>query len=241
MRNIAIDLGNYSIKVGFFENRKLIESQAFKSKKKVVDYVNASCADYVIVASVGGEAESVSSQISEKIKTYILDHNTKLPIKNIYKTPRTLGVDRIAAVIDSSEKFPGKNCLVIDTGTCITYDYISKEKIYYGGCITPGVKLRFKAMNKFTANLPLIEDIDQKYELVGNTTQKAMLSGVLNGIIEEISGFIRLYQNKFGNLQIVLTGGDAVFFERKIKEPIFVSPNLVLEGLNGILIHNVQA
>lgn len=158
-------------------------------------------------------------------------------MKNNYRTPESLGVDRIAGVVGANALFPHVNNLVIDMGTCITYDYIDAEGIYWGGGISPGMNLRFRAMSDHTVNLPNAE-FDDPIGLLGNTTITCIQSGVINGICEELNGIINRYQSEKGDINVILCGGDANSFESKIKAHIFASPKLVLIGLNRILEYN---
>jgi type III pantothenate kinase len=162
-----------------------------------------------------------------------------LPIKILYATPQTLGVDRIAGSCGALQLFPGKNTLVIDAGTCITYDFTDSSKQYYGGSISPGLKMRFQAVHTFTARLPLVSPAENP-ELIGNSTETSIQSGIVNGTVAEIDGIIDRYRQKYPDLQVILCGGDGPFFENKLKASIFASPDLVLIGLNSVLIHNVR-
>ena len=156
----------------------------------------------------------------------------------MYTTPATLGVDRIAAICGAIEIFPQQNCLVVDAGTCINYEFLDAALNYHGGAISPGIQMRFDALHKFTARLPLIKEFN-KTELVGNSTESCMTSGVVNGVVAEVNGIIEKYAQKFPDLGVILCGGDAYFFENNLKQPIFAAPDLVLHGLNRILQHNV--
>ncbi|UII28675.1 type III pantothenate kinase [Fulvivirga maritima] len=169
---------------------------------------------------------------------FFLEYNLPLPFTIDYKTPQTLGRDRVAGVAGGQYIFPNANTLVIDLGTCITYDIIDAKNVYHGGGISPGLKMRFKSLHNFTAKLPLIEPTND-FELIGQSTKESILSGVINGMISEIDGIIRMYTDKFAHLQIIMCGGDAKFFENRIKANIFVAPELVLTGLNRILLYNV--
>ena len=195
--------------------------------------------DSIIISSVTTEATVISSWAKQVRKKYILTHELPLPIKNGYTTPITLGVDRIAGVCGAHQHFPDRPCLVIDSGTCITYDFIDRDGVFLGGGISPGLSMRFEAVHTFTARLPLVQMIESA-PLIGNSTETCIQSGVLNGVIEELNGIINRYQEKFEGLQVILCGGDARFFENKLKASIFALPNLVLSGLNSILIYNVS-
>ena len=145
----------------------------------------------------------------------------------------------MAAACGALEIFQDQNCLVIDAGTCINYEFLDKQANYHGGAISPGIQMRFEAMHKFTARLPLLKEIS-KTDLVGNSTESCMKSGVINGVLAEVNGIIDQYNQKFPRLRVILCGGDAHFFENNLKPPIFVAPDLVLHGLNRILLHNVN-
>jgi len=160
-----------------------------------------------------------------------LNADFSFPIENLYATPKTLGIDRIVAVIAAKQLFPNVPILVIDAGTAITYDFANEKGQYLGGGIAAGIKMKFRALHEFTARLPLIEERNH-CELVGNSTHNSMLSGVINGTIAEIQGIIRQYQQLFGeNIHICMTGGDAVFLAEKLQNISLVDENLVLKGV----------
>jgi type III pantothenate kinase len=165
--------------------------------------------------------------------------NQELPqvFSNAYATPKTLGNDRIALVSAASKLYPSQNVLVIDVGTCITFDIINSENQYLGGAISPGLQMRYRALNTFTENLPLLEP-QEEVNLIGNTTMMSMHSGVIFGIISEIDGVISMYKSQYKDLTIILTGGDSVFLCKRLKNSIFANSNFLLEGLNYILEFN---
>ena len=175
--------------------------------------------------------------VQKKLNTLILNSETKLPFKNLYKTPKTLGVDRIALVCASVEQFPDKNVLIIDAGTCITYDFINTKNEYLGGAISPGIRLRYQSLHNLTANLPLLET-EMPENSIGNSTASSIHSGVVFGILKEIDGVIEDYQEKYSDLTVILTGGDAYFLSKQLKNSIFANSNFLLEGLNFILEYN---
>jgi type III pantothenate kinase len=167
------------------------------------------------------------------------NHNTILPINNSYQTPGTLGKDRIAAVVGASSLFPGEDLLIIDAGTCITFDFINAQKEYFGGAISPGINLRFNCLHNFTGNLPLVHPVAET-KLIGDSTESSLLSGVINGIREEVDGIINRYKLSFPKLKVVFTGGDIKYFDKYLKNNIFAVENLVLLGLKDILHYNVK-
>ena len=237
--NVAIDLGNTLAKVGIFEHQQLTEKFFLKDLSEVHELLKNFSGGRVIISSVNSNSSELLEseiQFSDKI---VLSHRTPLPVTIRYSTPETLGVDRIAAVCGARAEFPGRNCLVIDAGTCITYELLDEQGSYWGGGISPGMAMRFKAMNAFTSRLPLVEPAED-VALIGKSTIASMQSGVIHGIIDEIDGVIERYRQKFENLQVILTGGDCRFFENKLKASIFASPELVLKGLNSILLHNIR-
>jgi type III pantothenate kinase len=194
-----------------------------------------------IVSSVKGYPIPGSARLKRYLNQYIeLDPYTPLPIKNSYRTPDSLGKDRLAAVIGGNSIFPGSNILIIDAGTAITYDFIKADGTYIGGNISPGLKMRFQALHQYTNQLPLLKR-EANFELLGRDTHEAIVSGVQNGIVFELNQYIAALSNQNQNLHIILTGGDSKFFDNKLKYPIFVEPNLVLLGLNKILKYNIYA
>jgi type III pantothenate kinase len=170
---------------------------------------------------------------------YVLDYRLPVPVTNGYATPETLGMDRLAAVVGATALHPGRPCLVVDLGTCITYDLVDAAGYYHGGGISPGLRMRFRAMHTFTARLPLIEP-EPHAALIGTSTRTAMQSGVVNGLVAELEGMMSRYGAQFPPLTTILCGGDALFFETQLKGIIFVVPELVLLGLNRILLYNVS-
>jgi type III pantothenate kinase len=236
--NMVIDSGNTSLKAAIFEKDQLKELFQGIDINGLDSMIENYSVKRAIISSVNRNAKDIAEKINLK-NTFILDQNTKLPFKNLYKTPATLGTDRLAAVAGAITKFPVRPCLAIDAGTCITLDFIDQDLNYRGGSISPGIELRFKAMHNFTARLPLVERNKGALSLIGANTEESMQSGVINGIVSEIDGMIKEYRRLFPELQVIICGGDAPFFETKLKESIFVVPELGLIGLNRILEHNV--
>jgi type III pantothenate kinase len=177
-----------------------------------------------------------------KEKKILLSHQTSLPFVNLYKTSETLGKDRIAGIAGAWALFPKQASFVIDAGTCVTYDFIDKNGYYHGGNIAPGLMMRYQAMHDYTHALPLVQDnkkektdSDFVIPFFGQSTHEALTLGGEMGIVHEIEGYTHDLKSKFGQINIILTGGDAVFFEERLKTKIFVYPDLVLFGLEGIL------
>ncbi len=168
-----------------------------------------------------------------------INESTDLPFINLYKTKNTLGHDRIALVSAAAIDFPDQNILIIDAGTCITYDFKNTKNEYLGGGISPGIQMRFKSLNSETSNLPL-STINLNNKLIGDNTDSSINSGVVNGVIYEINGIISQYQERFKNIKIILTGGDSNFLLKKIKNTIFADQNFLLKGLNYLLEDNIK-
>ncbi len=236
--NLAVDYGNSSAKVAIFDQQQLVEKKTFAVADDLQAFLQNSPAENFIISSVTMDAETVAGWSNAKNK-FILSHALPLPIKILYATPTTLGVDRIAGSCGAIQLFPGRNTLVIDAGTCITYDFTDSSGQYYGGSISPGLKMRFQAVHTFTARLPLVNPAGNP-DLVGNSTETSIQSGVVNGTVAELDGIIARYKGKYPDLQVILCGGDGPFFENMLKASIFASPDLVLIGLNRVLIHNVR-
>lgn len=236
--NATIDFGNTYAKLGIFDNENLIHFYRGLRIRELKQLLSKHQPEHLIIASVtksSAELQNIFVNFSKKI---ILNSGTPLPIKNAYATPETLGYDRLAAAVGAYVRFPERSSLIVDMGTAIKYDFISADGVFQGGIISPGMQMRFKALNAFTKKLPLLEP-DGIPPLVGNSTTSCIRSGVVNGIIAEVNGIIERY-NQYPDLQVVLCGGDAPFFESQIKYPKFAASNLVLEGLNSILLHNVK-
>lgn len=236
--NMVVDAGNTFTKVGIFEGDLLKKKEEFGDDGDLRNFLQNTSVENLIISSVTGkEAEIRSWSRASHIIT--LRHTTPLPVKNRYATPATLGVDRIAAACGAWLLYPKEDSLVIDLGTCINYEFINSRGEYMGGAISPGVKMRFEAMHQFTEKLPVGSGVSLA-PLTGQDTLGCLQSGVMNGIVEEINGIIRRYQIEYPGLRVILCGGDVHFFENHLKPSIFVAPELVLSGLNSILLHNVH-
>lgn len=239
--NLIIDVGNTKNKLAVFTKGKLVKNficttsdlnKTYEALKLEFPNINSG-----IVSSVGVLKPEIIKAIVSDINLLVLNHQTKLPFNNLYKTPKTLGVDRLALVSASVKEFPDKNVLIIDVGTCITYDFKTKNNDYLGGAISPGIRLRYKSLNNLTANLPLLET-KKPNQIIGDSTEEAIHSGVITGIVKEIDGLINDYSKNFPDLTVILTGGDAKFLSDQLKNSIFANSNFLLEGLNFILEFN---
>jgi type III pantothenate kinase len=192
-----------------------------------------------IVSSVVETEKDILDFLSKRSKLLILSNHTALPFENHYETPETLGRDRIAVVAGASSLQPGKNVLVIDAGTCITYDLLTRDNEYLGGSISPGINMRYLALNTFTGKLPLIKpETSKQFELIGSSTEGSIRSGVQKAVLLEVDATIDAYQARFDGLVTLVTGGDAHYFDKYLKNSIFAAQNLVLIGLKKILDFN---
>ncbi|MBT8308796.1 MAG: type III pantothenate kinase [Flavobacteriaceae bacterium] len=241
--NLIIDVGNTLIKLAVFEENKLIEKTSIGHRKaaaKIKDLLKEyRDLNKAIISSVGKKNKDVVKVLKKNLDLLKLSSKSKIPFENEYSTPKTLGVDRIALVSASVEQFPDNNVLIIDAGTCVTYDFINFENQYLGGAISPGLKLRYQSLHNLTANLPLLE-LENPDDLIGNSTVNSIHSGVVNGLISEIDGIIDRYLEKYPDLTVILTGGDADFLAKRLKNSIFANSNFLLEGLNFILEYNTN-
>jgi len=242
MMNLIIDVGNSRIKIAVFSSGELIHNEIITKKNflnstlKIIE--NYKC-KHAIISSVGAVKKNDLIQLKSEIHLLVLNSETKTPFKNNYSTPKTLGVDRIALVSSAVSNFPNKNVLIIDAGTCITYDFVNNEGCYFGGAISPGISMRYKALHDFTEKLPLLESSND-YNLIGKSSEESIHSGVIFGVINEIDSAIDQYKEKNTDLTVVLTGGDVNFLANKLKNGIFANPNFLLKGLNKILTYNLQ-
>lgn len=227
---ILLDIGNTLIKSMEVINGELTSHKTWNDLAEFNNYYHRNIP--AMISSVGKFNEDL---LSGRDLT-ILNYKTPLPIELDYKTPETLGVDRIAAAVGAWSLFPDRNSLVIDIGTCITIDFIASQGIFEGGAISPGLKMRMKSMAHYTDRLPDISEEWSRIDLVkpGKSTKECLLSGVFYGIVHELNGAIETFSNDFTSINVILTGGDAHLFESNLKEPIFAGSNLVLTGLYSI-------
>jgi type III pantothenate kinase len=241
MRNIVVDVGNTRTKVGVFERGQLT-AHYYDLSATVLQQLNLQATDRVMASSVGHGLEEVKALFPSDVSWNTFDRKQNLPLTLDYGTPETLGLDRIAAAIGAMVCVPSANLLVMDAGSCLTIDLVTKDQVFHGGVISPGVQMRFKAMHAFTEKLPQIKWPSAEQTppvLPGLSTQQCMTSGVLKGMQFEIEGHIRYYSGLYPDLKVIMTGGDAQYFENIINTPIFTEDSLVLIGLNRVLEYNV--
>ncbi len=242
--NLCIDWGNTSVKAAIFDNETLQKQFTFspaEALEKITNIISQHSPVKAIICSVLRKNDELENLVHSHIKHVItLDSNTRLPIHNGYLSGDTLGPDRIALVVAAYLQHPDKNNLVISAGTCVTYNFVQKNKMFRGGAISPGLNMRLQAMHTFTGKLPEV-NMDGELILLGYDTATCMRSGAAYGIAFEIDGMISEYERVQTDFNAILTGGDAPFFASKIKSKIFADPDLLLKGLNLILNHNVPS
>jgi type III pantothenate kinase len=239
---IIIDLGNTLFKVAVFDNDSMVSLEIFKSGSfsELTTYLKTfPSGNYCILSSVIAVPLALKKLLQDYFTLFLLDAGTPLPIKNLYKTPDTLGKDRVAAAVAAWNTHPDNDILVIDAGTAITIDLVNKHGEFTGGAISPGLDMRFKALHNFTGQLPLVKKQNIGY-LAGQTTEESIRSGVINGIVAEIDGIIDKYKELYPGLIIIFGGGDSNFLLKRLKNSIFALPNPVLNGLHLILKHNIE-
>lgn len=238
--NLIIDIGNTFTKIALFDKGMMVDFERQKSDSPEIRSgikLKSDIAVNVIISSVGREFDNSLLDTGSFKKLINFTNQTPVPLKNAYKTPATLGSDRLAAAVGGWKRFSGKNLLIIDAGTALTFDFVSDDGTYHGGAISPGIRMRYKALGHFTNRLPLLEPYWQP-ELIGNDTQMSIHSGVMMGIIAETEGIINYYNKKFNEVVTILTGGDYLYFDKQLKIKKFALPNLILEGLDAVLEFN---
>lgn len=242
MPNLVVDIGNSFSKIAVFEDREMVHFE----RREQLDYrdLDALIKKHAIVksimSSVVQDTKGAEKHLAEKIEVVAFNTNYNPGIRNNYQSIGTLGLDRWAKVVAAFELFKNQNVLMIDAGTCITYDLLNSESVYEGGSISLGINMRFKALNHYTGRLPLVDFDSEESIPKGNNTINALKSGVLRGVLNEIEGFIALENNTNTALKVILTGGDSDFLSKQLKNSIFASqimvdPYLVLRGLNEVI------
>lgn len=243
--NIAIDIGNSLTKVALFDGGQIVETVRIESLS--VEFLEELFLRAgikpakAVLASVADVPEGIESFLEANTEQYLrVTYRTKIPIKNLYATPKTLGIDRLAAAVAASTIYPGSNILVVDLGTAITIDIVNAAGEFLGGNITLGASGRFRALHEYTAKLPLLEKPDEVASF-GNDTTTAIQSGVVTGIVYELESYIANAQARYDDLKIIFTGGDANYFAKRLKNAIFATGDLVVFGLNTILEYNAKS
>lgn len=241
--HLVVDIGNTRTKAAVFNGREWVAEHVFDADilSKLGDLLSKyPLVKRSIMSSVAEDSAEIEDLLASKTQLVVFDHTSSLPIKNHYQSPETLGKDRLAAAVGAWSRFREKDVLIIDAGTAIKVDIVSATAEYLGGSISPGLQMRFKALNTFTGKLPLVK-ADKNYKsLTGKNTTESILNGVQNGALYEVQGFVDAYSKQYPGINIVVTGGDASFFELGLKNHIFAIPELVLIGLNEILLFNAK-
>ena len=235
--NLVVDIGNNFFKLGIFENSNLVFSFFDKNDKIDVEIEKIIRSYSKITSALISNVSSIKiNDILNKlnIKIYELDSTFIFPFKLNYKTPESLGNDRLALAAAATILFPNSNNLVIDAGTCITIDFIDNNNRFIGGSISPGVKMRYDSLNHYTANLPLLKN-ENNFNYPGDSTNASIHAGIIGGVSNEINGFIKQINSRNDKVNVILTGGDAKILSKTLKITIFANQNFILEGLNSIL------
>jgi type III pantothenate kinase len=240
---LTVDVGNTRIKAAVFEGDILLQHFVFvkeeiqKNIKNILKtFTNTA---HLVVASVGNVEKESFLEFEKEVKVHFVSHNDRFPYVNGYETPQTLGIDRMVLAAGATLQFPGQNRLVIDAGTCVTFDFINERDEYLGGAIAPGLQLRYKSLHDFTAKLPLLS-LESPKDVVGRSTTESIHSGVVNGLVYEIDGFIDEYRAICSNFIIILTGGDTDFLAKRLKNTIFANSNFLLESLNQTFQYKIK-
>ncbi len=237
---LAVDIGNTKIKAAVFEGTVLTEKLVFDKANAAEEvtkiFEKYSGITHSILASVGKEEESLLILLKEKTQLLEVNREFAFPFLNKYGTPETLGIDRMALAGGAVLQYPGKNRLVIDAGTCVTYDFVNSRDEYLGGAISPGLQMRYQGMHTFTAKLPLLYP-EMPESFIGDSTAASMHSGAVNGLLYELDGFIARYVEQYQEVTIIMTGGDADFLAKRLKNTIFANSNFLLESLNFLYLY----
>ncbi len=239
--NLVVDVGNTLVKFAVFQESVLIHKETFilSDFKKNLEKIEGDFPKIknAILGVVGSFSIKNVERLEKLFNLYVITNATKVPFVNDYTTPKTLGFDRIALASAACKLFPNKNVLIIDVGTCITYDFMDSKMHFKGGAISPGITMRYKALHTFTEKLPLL-DANTPKTILGNSTATSIHSGVMYGVSFEIDGVINRYKEEFKDLTVILTGGNAHFLRDSLKNSIFANSNFLLEGLNYLLEYN---
>lgn len=238
--NLVIDIGNTRVKAALYKEDLLLDLKIYDSMDELMaDNTLLHKAQHIIVGSVVDGMDDYYRSLRSYAPVLLFTSETKIPLINLYRSVSALGSDRISASVAAYFLQPDSNVLVIDAGTCIKYNFTNAKNEYLGGGISPGLKMRFKALHQYTSKLPLIGLTEEPIELIGSNTHHSILSGVVNGAVAEIDGIIDSYKIQFPKILVLLTGGDSEYLAKRLKNSIFAHQNLVLKGLNDILNYNL--
>ncbi|MGM8361510.1 type III pantothenate kinase [Flavobacterium sp. ARAG 55.4] len=240
---VTVDVGNTRIKAAVFEGNTNLKNFVFDKTvleneiKKILKEFQT--INSLVVSSVA-DVEKQAFLVFEKwVQVHFVSHEDAFPFINNYGTPKTLGIDRMVLAAGAALLYPNQNRLVIDAGTCVTYDFVDENNVYQGGAIAPGLRLRYESLHAFTAKLPLLK-LQSPESYVGKSTSESIHSGVVNGLVYEIDGFIEEYKTGCSKIIIILTGGDAEFLAKRLKNTIFANSNFLLESLNQTFQYKIK-
>ena len=240
---LAVDIGNTRIKAAVFEGNIILESFVFLKSALQISIQNIlekyKNTTHFIIASVSDVEKQAFTDFKDVVNIHFVSQTDSFPFVNCYETPLTLGIDRMVLAAGATLQYPHQNRLVIDAGTCITYDFIDENDRYLGGAISPGLRLRYDALHNFTARLPLLT-LENPKRLIGNSTSDSIHSGVVNGLAFEIEGYVQEIRDQYANFIIILTGGDSVFLAKRLKNTIFANSNFLLESLNQTFQYKIK-
>jgi len=235
MTTLCFDFGNTRKKVAVFVNDELKEEIILPddSEPSISELLQKIQPQKSILSSVIDHNPAIENLLAQKTQFHKLSHLTKINFTTPVGKPETIGADRLALMAAAAHFFPNQNTLVIALGSCVTYNFLNQYHQFLGGAISPGMDMRFKSMHDYTAKLP-IATADWNFPLIGYDTKTNLQSGVIVGIISEIEGFIERYQQKFGNFNVVLTGGNSAYFASQLKYRIFADHNFLFKGLYAL-------
>lgn len=240
--NLVIDAGNTSVKLGWFDGDVLVRQRVMPVGADPVLPVpeNTDEIENALLAAVRDTPEDWLNTLTKRARLFIYGPTLLLPIINRYQSPSTLGSDRMANACGAFKLFPSQNVLVIDAGTCLKFDFVAEDGAYVGGSISPGLTMRYESLHRGTGRLPLLQPAASA-PLTGNDTESSIHSGVINGMCAEIEGILDAYRKSYPDMKVLMTGGDAPFFLNRLKTSIFAAPSITLQGLNAILLQNVDS
>lgn len=232
---ICFDFGNTRLKAAVFEGDQIREIVVLTddNRETIEELMLRVKPQFTILSSVVNHQPIAEEVMKRHSHFHKLSHETKIPFSTPVGKPETIGADRLALCAASVHLFPGKNNLAIGLGTCITYNFINQKHQFLGGSISPGLEMRFKSMHALTAKLPLV-NMEWNFPLIGYDTKTNLLSGVAWGMAKEIDGIVEAYEEKFGNFNVLLTGGNTLHFAPLLKKQIFADPHLIFKGLYAI-------
>jgi type III pantothenate kinase len=240
---LTVDVGNTRIKAAVFEGDTVLERFVFDKKaleKKIKNILEKfETIAYLVVSSVADVEKQSFLAFEDQVKVHFVSNEDAFPFSNNYGTPKTLGIDRMVLAAGATLMYPNQNRLIIDAGTCVTYDFVDENNVYQGGAIAPGLRLRYESLHQFTAKLPLLT-VESPKGYVGKSTTESIHSGVVNGLVYEIDGFIDEYKAACTKIIIILTGGDADFLAKRLKNTIFANSNFLLESLNQTFQYKIK-